>query len=60
VLPFRRTSFAVSVIEPAAALTSGRPFTLSSTDAGKPPVSAAPEFELEIVERAVMTALVFL
>ena len=50
----------MSVIDPAAAATSGSRCTLSSTEAGKPPVSAAPEFELEIVERAVMTALVFL
>ena len=60
VVPLRRTSLAVSVIEPAAAATSGRASTLSRTEAGNPPVSAAPLFELEIVDRAVMTALVFL
>ena len=60
VWPLRSTSLAVSVIEPAAAATSGRRWTLSSTDAGKPPVSAAPLFEFEIAECAVITALVFL
>jgi len=59
VFPFRPTSLAVSAIDPAAALTSGSCLTRSRTEAGKPPVRAAPLFEVEIAERAVITALEF-